>query len=330
MMMLKAFVHDHGNLEIKQIEDPELNVGEVIVRIQSAGLNRRDIGIPNRRDKEEEALVLGSDGAGVIEAVGEGVTDVSVGDEVIINPALRWHEESDAPPAGFDILGMPDHGTFAEKIAISADQVEKKPKHLSWDEAGVLALSALTGYRALFTKGRLKVGDTVFIPGAGSGVATYLIMFAKRAGARVIVTSRSEQKRNHAIQLGADLVLDTASDWPEELADETVDLVIESVGKATFNRSLEVLKKGGSIVVFGATTDDTIDLNLRKFFYGQYKLLGTTMGSGEELREMLAFVEEHQLHPIIDSTFELNHAKEAFYYLKEGKQFGKVAIRIKE
>lgn len=329
MMMLKAFVHDHGNLKIKQMNEPQLKAGEVIVRMQSAGLNRRDLGLPNRRDKEEDALVLGSDGAGVIEAVGEDVIDVSVGDEVIINPSLRWDEESDAPPANFDILGMPDHGTFAEKIAISADQVEKKPKHLSWDEAGVLALSALTGYRALFTKGKVKEGDTVFIPGAGSGVATYLIMFAKRAGAKVIVTSRNEEKRNQATKLGADIVLDTACDWPEELADEPVDLVIESVGKATFNRSLEVLKKGGCIVVFGATTDDTVDLNLRKFFYGQYKLFGTTMGSREELQDMLAFVEEHKIHSVVDSTFELNHAKEAFYYLKEGKQFGKVAISIK-
>ncbi|ASK63681.1 alcohol dehydrogenase [Virgibacillus phasianinus] len=325
---MKAFVHDHGNLEIKQIDDPHVSVGEVIVGIRSAGLNRRDIGIPNRRNKEEDTLVLGSDGAGVIEAVGEGVTNINVGDEVIINPALRWAEKSVAPPADFDILGMPDHGTFAEKIKVSADQVEKKPAHLSWDEAGVLALSALTGYRALFTKGELKEGDTVFIPGAGSGVATYLIMFAKQAGARVIVTSRNEEKREHAANLGADIVLDTASDWPEELADEEIDLVIESVGKATFNRSLEVLKKGGRMVVFGATTDDTIDFNLRAFFYGQYQLFGTTMGSREELRDMLDLVKEHKLHPVVDSTFELNHAKEAFYYLKEGNQFGKVAIKI--
>lgn len=330
MIVLKAFVHVYGNLDIKHINDPQVNAGEVLVSIRTAGLNRRDVGIPNRRGKEDKALVLGSDGAGVIESVGEGVTNVTVGDEVIINPALRWSEKSDAPPNGFDILGMPDHGTFAEKIALSAEQVEKKPKHLSWDEAGVLALSALTGYRALFTKGNLKEGETVFIPGAGSGVATYLIMFAKSVGAKVIVTSRSEEKRRLATELGADIVLDTASDWPDELVDETVDLVIESVGKATFNRSLEVLKKGGRIVVFGATTDDTVDLNLRAFFYGQYQLLGTTMGSREELREMLAFIEEHELHPVIDSTFELNHAKEAFYYLKEGKQFGKVAIKIRE
>ncbi|WP_404452400.1 zinc-binding dehydrogenase [Virgibacillus necropolis] len=327
---MKAFVHEHGKLDVKNLDEPDLNDDEVLVSIRAAGLNRRDVGIPNRRGRDEEALVLGSDGAGVIESVGAHVTEFSIGDEVIINPSLHWNDNSVAPPEGFDILGMPNHGTFAEKIAISAEQVEKKPTHLSWDEAGVLALSALTGYRALFTKGELKEGDTVFIPGAGSGVATYLIMFAKSAGAKVIVTSRSEEKRTKATELGADIVLDTTSDWPEQLADETVDLVIESVGKATFNRSLEVLKKGGRIVVFGATTEDTVDLNLRKFFYGQYQLFGTTMGSREELREMLAFVENHNLFPVVDTTFELNHAKEAFYYLKEGNQFGNVAIRISE
>ncbi|ASN05948.1 zinc-binding dehydrogenase [Virgibacillus necropolis] len=327
---MKAFVHENGNLEVKNIAEPNLNDDEVLVCIRTAGLNRRDVGIPKRRGKEGETLVLGSDGAGVIEKVGADVTAFSVGDEVIINPSLCWDEKSDAPPKDFDILGMPDHGTFAEKIAISAEQVEKKPAHLSWDQAGVLALSALTGYRALFTKGELKEGDTVFIPGAGSGVASYLIMFAKSVGAKVIVTSRSEEKRAKAIALGADIALDTTSDWKAELANETVDLVIESVGRATFNRSLKVLKKGGRIVVFGATTEDTVDLNLREFFYGQYQLFGTTMGSREELRDMLLFVENHKLASIVDTTFELNHAKEAFYYLKEGNQFGKVGIKISE
>ncbi|MFZ3578735.1 zinc-binding dehydrogenase [Virgibacillus sp. DJP39] len=327
---MKAFVLESGNLEIKNIEEPVLNDDQVLVNIRTAGLNRRDVGIPNRVGRKTETLVLGSDGAGVIEEVGAHVTNFSIGDEVIINPSLGWFENSDVPPQNFDILGMPSDGTFAEKIAISADQVEIKPAHLSWDEAGVIALAAVTGYRALFTKGELKEGETVFIPGAGSGVATYLIMFAKSVGAKVIVTSRSPEKRAKASELGADIVLDTASDWPEKLAGETVDLVVDSVGKATFNRSLEVLKKGGRIVVFGATTEDTVDFNLRAFFYGQYQLLGTTMGSREELREALALIDTNNFHPIVDKSFELNHAKEAFYYLKEGKQFGKVSIKISD
>lgn len=327
---MKAFVHGYGELRIREMTEPVAEHGLVVVSIRSAGLNRRDLSLPKRRGEAMDALILGSDGAGVIESVGEGVSNVSVGDEVIINPALRWHENSDVPPKGFDILGMPDHGTFAEKIALPAEQVEKKPAHLSWPEAGVLALSALTGYRALFTKGEITQGDTVFIPGAGSGVATYLILFAKNVGAKVIVTSRSENKRKLAKNLGADIILDTDSDWVEELKHETVDLVIDSVGRATFNRSLEVLKKGGRFVVFGATTDDTVDLNLRKFFYGQYRLFGTTMGSRQELRAMLKHVENYKMHPVVDTTFALDDAQDAMDYLEGGKQFGNVALRINE
>lgn len=327
---MKAFVHEQDEIKVREMSEPFADHGQVLVSIQTAGLNRRDLAIPKRRGDKRYPLILGSDGAGVVGAVGEGVSELSVGDEVIINPALGWEKNSDAPPKGFDILGMPDNGTFAEEIVLPASQVEPKPEHLSWEEAGVLALSGLTGYRALFTKGEVKAGDTVFIPGAGSGVATFLIQFAKNIGARVIVTSRSAEKRQQAESLGADIALDTNSDWDEELKDETIDLVIESVGRATFNRSLEVLKKGGRIVTFGATTDDTIDLNLRKFFYGQYQLFGSTMGSREELQAMLKHIEQHETHPVVDRTFKLDEAHDAIDYLGEGKQFGKVALQISE
>lgn len=325
---MKAFVIESGKLKINDMEEPKAKKGEVVVALRAAGLNRRDLGLPKRYGDKPEALIIGSDGAGVIESVGEGVAGFAVGDEVLVNPALRWYGNSAAPPKGFDILGMPDHGTFAEKIALSAEQIEKKPGHLSWEEAGSLALAGLTGYRALFTKGEIKAGDTLFIPGAGSGVATYLIQYAKNIGARVIVTSRSEEKRKHALELGADLAIDSGSDWQQELAEETVDLVIDSVGRATFNRSLDVLKLGGRIVIFGATTEDTVDFNLRKFFYGQYQLFGSTMGSREELREMLAHMEKFNMHPIVDRVFDLEEAQQAFDYLAEGKQFGKVVLKI--
>lgn len=327
-MDLKAYVLQHGKLAIQEMTDPVAKQDEVVVALKVAGLNRRDLYIQKRVGDNPEALILGSDGAGVIESVGSDVKNVSVGDEVIINPSLRWNENSDAPPEGFDILGMPDHGTLAEKIVISAEQVEKKPAFLSWEESGVLALAALTGYRALTTKGALQKGQTVFIPGAGSGVATYMIQFAKAMGAKVIVTSRSEEKCQQALKIGADLALDTKSDWEQELADETIDLVIESVGKATFNRSLEILKKGGKMVIFGATTDADVNLNLRELFYGQYQLLGSTMGSREELKEMIAFIEHENIHPIVGHQFSLDEADDAFHMLEVNKQFGKIAIKF--
>lgn len=325
---MKAFVYEFGELKVSEIEEPVANEGEVVVALRIAGLNRRDINLPKNLGKDADALVLGSDGAGVIESIGKGVNGVSIGDEVIINPSLRWNENTISPPQPYDILGSPDNGTFAEKVVIAAEQVEKKPVFLTWEEAGVLALSALTGYRALFTKGELKETDTVFIPGASSGVATYLIAFAKNIGARVIVTSRSEDKRQQALKLGADLALDTNEDWEKALENETIDLVIDSVGRATFNKSLAILKKGGRIVVFGATTEDTVELNLRDFFYGQYQLLGSTMGSREELRDMIAHIEKYKTKPVIDKVFNLNEAKEAFEYLEKSAQFGKVAFTI--
>ncbi len=328
MSSLKAFVHENGELHYTDIADSSAGNGEVVVALKTAGLNRRDTAIPKRRGDAKEPLALGSDGAGTIESIGQGVTGWNVGDEVIINPSLRWYEESDAPPAEFDILGMPDHGTFAEKICISAEQLEKKPAHLTWNESAVIALSGLTGYRALVTRGKIEEGQTVFIPGAGSGVATFMIQFAKKLGARVIVSSRSEDKRDAALKIGADLAIDTNSDWLAELKDERVDLVIESVGRATFNRSLEILKKGGHLVVFGATTEDTVELNLREFFYGQYTMLGTTMGSREELREMLALIEKHQIHPVIDSVIPLERTQEAFDKLEDSTQFGKIVLGI--
>ena len=327
---MKAVVHVNGQLKIGEMEEPIANNGEVVVALHAAGMNRRDINIPARRGDVTAPLILGSDGAGVIESVGEGVDNWSIGDEVIINPSLRWLEQSAAPPDGFDILGMPDHGTFAEKIAISSEQIEKKPANLSMDESAVLALSALTGYRALFTQGELKKGDTVFIPGAGSGVATYLIQFAKNVGARVIVSSRVKEKRRKALELGADLAIDTNSDWSKELANETIDLIIESVGRATFNKSLNVLKPGGRIVVFGATTEDVIELDLRKFFYGQYQLFGSTMGSRDELRSMLKHIEEYGTKPIIDNVYQLEDSLDAFRDLENSEQFGKLVIRIKK
>ncbi|MBO8156137.1 MAG: zinc-binding dehydrogenase [Bacillaceae bacterium] len=331
---MKAIVH-HGpkgldGVKYTDMKEPEPKAGEVKVRLKMAGLNHRDLLVPNRRNEDDPAVILGSDGAGVIEELGEGVTDVLVGDEVMINPGLRWREKSDAPPKEFEILGFPSHGTFAESVVVPAENVVKKPAQFSWEEAAVLPLSALTAYRALFTRAKVKKGDTVFIPGIGSGVATYMLQFARAAGARVIVTSRNDVKLEKAAKLGADVVVHTNSDWNQELANEKVDIVIESVGAATFNRSLKVLRPGGTIVTFGASAGDMIQINIREFFYGQYNLFGSTMGSQEEFEEMVKFVQNHNIKPVLDKVFPLSEALEAFHYMDEAEQFGKIAFKIKE
>ncbi|WP_258871587.1 zinc-binding dehydrogenase, partial [Halobacillus trueperi] len=198
-----------------------------------------------------------------------------------------------------------------------------------FEEAGVLPLAALTAYRALFTRGNLEAGQTVMLPGIGSGVLTFCLKYAKAIGARVIVTSRSESKQKEALNLGADLAISTEEDWQEALASEQVDLLIETIGNATFNKSLGVVRKGGTIVTFGSTTEDEVTFNIRQFFYGQYNLLGSTMGSAEELREMLGFISDHKIKPQLDKIFTMDQYKEAFEYIQESKNFGKIAIKVR-
>lgn len=329
---MKAIVHykTDGLAGVRLMEMPEgkPGIGQVKIRLKTAGLNRRDILVTSRHGKDEPPIILGSDGAGVIEEVGEQVTNLNIGDEVIINPSLGWPRKSEAPPAGYEILGFPDHGTFAESIIIASENVEPKPAYLTWEEAGVLPLAALTAYRALFTRGKVKAGQTILLPGAGSGVITFILQMAKAADAKVIITSRSEEKREQALKLGADLAIDTASDWNEALNGEKVDLVIESVGAATWDKSIGQLRPGGTIVTFGATAGDEVSFNLRNFFYGQYNLLGSTMGSSEEFREMLTFIEEHNIKPVIDSVYPLEEGKAALERLKKAENFGKIALRI--
>ncbi|WP_059170688.1 zinc-binding dehydrogenase [Bacillus sp. FJAT-27445] len=329
---MQALVHagktGMEGLSYREFEKAEPGSGEVRVRLKTAGLNHRDLIILDRHKETDPPLVMGSDGAGIIDAVGDGVEGIAVGDEVIINPAIGWNEKSDAPPAGFEILGHPFHGTFGEYIVIPAENAVPKPPFLTWEEAGVVSLAALTAYRVLFTRAKIKEGMKVLIPGIGGGVATLMLQMAKAAGALVYVTSRSEDKCKSALEMGADKALDSDGDWEEQLNGEKMDVVIESVGAATFNKSLSQLKTGGTIVTFGASAGDVVDLNLRAFFYGQYNLLGSTLGSGEELKEMLEFIEKHEIRPVIDQMFSLEEYKEAFDRLDRAAQLGKIGFVI--
>ncbi|RTR27153.1 NAD(P)-dependent alcohol dehydrogenase [Robertmurraya yapensis] len=329
---MKALVHAEINgfegLAYREINEEQPKAGEVRVALKGAGLNHRDLFTLTRHKNTDPPLIIGSDGAGIVDAIGEGVTNVQVGDSVIINPGLGWKENSDAPPADFEIVGLPFHGTFAEKIVIPAENAVHKPEFLSWEEASVLSLAALTGYRALFTRGKLQAGMKVLIPGIGSGVATFLLQFAKAAGATVYVTSRSKEKCMKALELGADKAFDSNVDWTAELVGEKMDLIIESVGAATFNKSLDQLRPGGTIVTFGASAGDVVEFDLRRFFYGQFNLLGSTMGSGEEYLEMLQFIEKHEIKPIIDRTYHLSEFKEAFERMEKAEQLGKIGFSI--
>ncbi|WP_318505298.1 zinc-binding dehydrogenase [Bacillus sp. T3] len=329
---MKAVVHEGQTglegLTYQEFKELEPKAGEVRVKLKTAGLNHRDLFTLTRHQPTDPPLIIGSDGAGIVDAVGEGVVNVQVGDEVIINPSLGWKENSDAPPPGFEILGLPFHGTFAEKVVIPAENAVKKPGYLSWEEAGVLSLAGLTAYRALFTRGKIKAGMNVLIPGIGSGVATLLLQFAKAVGATVYVTSRSKEKCEKALAIGADKAFDSNEDWSRVLEGVKMDLVIECVGAATFNKSLEQLRPGGTIVTFGASAGDDVQINLRSFFYGQLNLLGSTMGSGEEYAAMLQFIEKHAIRPVIDTMYPLEQFADALARMDKAEQLGKIGFLI--
>ncbi|WP_342547994.1 zinc-binding dehydrogenase [Paenibacillus sp. FSL P2-0089] len=330
---MKAITFGPQGLQYTDHPDKRPEQGQVKVRLRTAGLNHRDLFIIAAASATEGApgpihpCVLGSDGAGVIEETGEGVSGLSQGMEVIINPCLGWNRADEVPVVP-DILGYPADGTFAEYVIVPEQNVVPKPAYLSWEEAGVLPLAALTAYRALFTRGGLKRGDHVLIPGIGGGVATFAALMAAAAGARVTVTSRSEAKRTQALQLPVTQVIDSNSRWREELQSNPVDLILDSVGPATFEQYFEVIKPNGRIVMFGASSGDDLSIPARAIFFPQLQLLGTSMGSHEEFTAMLRFMEQHQIHPIMDSVYSLAETPLALQRMERAEQLGNIALRI--
>jgi len=328
---MKAIVHaGSGGLEgLKYIDrlDKQPGAGEVKVSLKAAGLNHRDLFIIAGRSEQDAPLILGSDGAGRIEAVGEGVSHHQIGDPIIINPCIGWDSPDDVPhvPA---IVGGPSDGTFAESIIIPAQNAVRKPSYLSWEEAGVLPLSALTAYRALFTRGGLQQGEHVLIPGIGGGVATYAMLMALAAGARVSVTSRSGTKRQAALTHGAHHAFDSHSDWKKSMNGDTVNLILDSIGPATFPHYSDVIKPNGRIVTFGASSGDRLEIPMRSIFFPQITIIGTSMGSSEEFAAMLQFMEKHSLRPIMDQMYDLQDTVQAFHRMQQGEQFGNIGIRI--
>ncbi|OWV38300.1 alcohol dehydrogenase [Bacillus spizizenii] len=326
---MKAVIHNGKTglqgLSFQDVPSKKPGYGEVKVKLKSAGLNHRGLFLMKNKSERDPHVILGSDGAGIIEEVGEGVKNVAIQTEVIIFPTLNW-DLTENVPAVPEILGGPSDGTLAEYVIIPSQNAIKKPSYLSWEEAGVLPLSALTAYRALFTKAQLKKGEHLLIPGIGSGVATYALFMAKAIGATVSVTSRSEEKRNRALQLGADYAFDSYSNWDEQLQEKRADVVLDSIGPALFSEYFRHVKPNGRIVSFGASSGDDLCFPVRSLFFPQINILGTSMGSCEEFHDMLAFIEKHKLRPVIDRTYPLEKACEAYTRMQEGRQFGNIGI----
>jgi zinc-binding alcohol dehydrogenase/oxidoreductase len=319
---------DPGGLRPVELPDPEPGPGEVRVDLVAAALNRRDAWIRIGR-KIEMPAVLGSDGAGVVSAVGEGVESARVGDEVVINPSLEWGPDEEASGPSFRILGVPDQGTYAERIVVGADQVRPRPQRLTWLESAALPLAGLTAWRAVVTHAAAGPGRTILVPGAGGGVSTFLIQIAAAIGARVLVTSSSREKLERARELGAaGGALYTDADWAEQVA--PVDAVVDSIGAPVWDGALRALRPGGRLVSFGDTARASVELELSRLYFGYFRIQGTTMGSPREFDALLEHVDGATWRPVIDSVFPLERAADAHRRLDAPVRFGKIVLAIDE
>ena len=309
-------------LRVEECSDPSPRPGEVVVELRAAALNRRDTFVRSGFYPFALPLIPGSDGAGIRRDTGE---------EVVILPSLGWGDREEAPAPGFRILGGPDDGTYAELISIPAEYLYPKPGKLSWAEAAAFPLAGLTAYRALFCRARLQPGETVLVLGAGSGVSTFAVSLAYRAGARVLVTSSSAEKLERARELGAEAGFDySGGDWADAVQEHTsggVDVVLDSAG-STWPDSVRCLRPGGRLVVFGATSGASVELELRPVYFGQISILGTTMGSPRDFVGLLRTIEAPGWRPVIDSVRPLAEAAAAHQRMESCAHFGKLVLEI--
>jgi len=329
---MKAIVLEGlGNpLVLKEVEKPTLKPGEVLVKIKAAALNRRDYWITvGKYAGIKYPSILGSDGAGIVEEVGSDEDKHWISKEVIINPSHDWGDHPEYQSKEFKILGLPEEGTFAEYVKVRAEYLHAKPTHLSWQQAAALPLAGLTAYRALFTKGRAKKGDKVLVSGAGSGTGTFALQWAVAAGCQVFVTSGSGEKIDRAKQMGAMAGVNyKAQDWAEQLQHLSggFDVIIDSALGDGFAKFLDLSNPGARIVFFGGTAGNVPELNGRKIFWKQLQIIGTTMGTSDEFKAMVEFVNARQLVPVIDEVFPLADAEKAVQKMSDSSQFGKIVL----
>jgi NADPH:quinone reductase-like Zn-dependent oxidoreductase len=336
----------HGGLDALVFRDdvamPELaTTGDVRVRLSAAALNHLDLfvvkGLPGVTIVPP--WILGGDGTGVIESVGTDVRNVALGDRVVINPGISCHvcEYCNAGEHSlcvkFALLGEHRPGTFAEYAVVPARNVRKIPAGIANEDAAAFTLATLTAWRMLVTRARVQPGEQVLIQGIGGGVALAALQIAKLRGARTWVTSGSDDKLAKAAALGADETLNYHSvDVAKEIRARTgkrgVDVVIDSVGAATWTASLGALGKRGRLVSCGATTGPMVETDMRKMFWNQWTLMGSTMGNEAEFEAIVAELAAGRLIPSVDSVFPLSEGRRAFERMTEHSQFGKLVLTI--
>jgi NADPH:quinone reductase-like Zn-dependent oxidoreductase len=323
-------IHEDGDPEVLVLEeapDPAPGPGEVLVRLRASALNHLDVWIRKGLPSVPKPRILGADGAGVVEALGDGVGGFEVGERVVLNPGIE------AGGGRIHVIGEHGDGTNAELIAVPATNVHPIPDGLSFEEAAAFPLVFETAYRMLVTRAGLREGEWVLAWGIGGGVSTATLAIAKALGARVAVTSSSDAKLERARELGADATVNHATADVKAAVQEAteghgVDVVIETVGEATWSTSLQVAAPGGRIAVCGATSGPNPPAGLHRIWWKQLSILGSTMGTGEDFAGAYELVASGRARPVIDEVLPLEEIRSAHERLEAGEQLGKIVLTI--
>jgi zinc-binding alcohol dehydrogenase/oxidoreductase len=321
-------IHEDGGPEVlrhEDVPDPSPGPGEVLVRLRAASLNHLDIWVRQGRPSVPKPRILGADGSGTVEGLGERVDGFKLGDAIVINPGLA-HDPK------IVVLGEHTDGTHAELVAVPAANVYPLPDGLGFEEAAAFPLVFLTAYRMLATKARIEEGEWVLVWGAGGGVGTAAFAIAKALGARTIVASSSDEKLDRLRELGADATVNYRSAnvaaEVKELTRAGADVVVEHVGEATWQASLQAARAGGRIVVCGATSGPNPPASLHRIWWKELTVHGSTMGTKEDFEGAYDLVQSGRARPIVDTVFPLAEARAAHERLERGDQLGKVVLSI--
>jgi NADPH2:quinone reductase len=322
-------IHEDGGPEVlryEDVDDPAPGSGEVLISLRAASLNHLDLWLRRGLPSVPKPRTLGADGAGVVAGLGDGAERFCEGEKVVINPGLD---------DGARIVGEHTEGTHAELVAVPAEYVHPVPNGLSFEEAASFPLVFESAYRMLVTKAALREGEWVLVWGIGGGVATASLQIAKALGGRVIATSSSDEKLARARELGAEATVnhaegDVADAVREATGGHGADIVVEHVGEATWKTSLQVAAPGGRVAVCGATSGPNPPANLHRLWWKQLTVYGSTMGTREDFAGAYDLVASGRAQPVVDRVFPLAEARSAHEYLEEGRQLGKVVLRIPE
>jgi len=328
--MKALVVKENKNISIEEVDEPHVGEGEVRVKLKAASINKRDYWISEGKYPDiQPDVVLGSDGAGIVDIIGEGVSKTWKERAVIINPNINWGDNSLVQGKDYKILGMPSNGTFAEYVVVKADRLCPLPAHLTFEEAASLPLAALTAYRACVHHGEIIKEMKVLISGFGGGVAHFAFLFAKALGAAVSITSGHESNLKRAKELGAENGFNYHDEnWIQEATMHSggFDLIIDSAGGDQFNNLIQLLNPAGKIVFYGASNGLPTSLDLYRLFWKQGTIQGSTMGNDDEFFAMIKFVEEHNITPLVCRRYPFEQIENAIKQMEDSGKPGKTVV----